>query len=159
MATGDAILSFDGTATTVLAQTATLVTANYSTSSTFTVSEFDNSTDLWPMAVATLLLPETFSAAPTVNSSIDLYICERDVGGGTTDVTVPTATLQKGAKYIGSFRPLYATDEDQPLTVTFSLAGVRKATFAIYNGSGASLSYSAGGNSVKVEGFTVTPSA
>lgn len=154
----NAIQVFDGTPTTVLTQTATLVNDNYSTSSTFTVTEFDNSTDLWPMAVATLLLPETFSAAPTVGTSIDLYICERDIGGGTTDVTVPTATLRKGAKYVGSFAPLYAVDEDQPLTCTFSLAGVRKATFAVYNGSGVSLSYSAGGNVVKVEGFTLTPS-
>jgi len=155
----DAILVFDGTPTTVIAQTAELVTANYSTSSTATVTEFDNSTDLWPLAVATLLIPETFSAAPTVNNTIDLYMYEQDVGGGTTDVTAPTATLQKGATYVGSFGPLYAVDEDQPLTCIISLAGIRKCKFAIYNGSGVSLSYSSGGNVVKIEGFTYTPSA
>ena len=156
---GDAILKFDGTPTTVLAQTATLVTANFSTSSTFTITEFDNSTDLWPLAKATLLLPETFSAAPTVGKTIDLYMFEQDHAGGTTDTTGPTATLQKGAQYVGSFGPLYAVDEDQPLACVISLAGIRKCKFALYNNSGVSLSYSAGGNAVKIEGFTYTPSA
>ena len=155
----NAIQIFDGTPTTVWAQTSTLVTVNFSTASTGTVTEYDNSTDLWPLAVATLLLPETFSAAPTVGKTIDLYMYRQDLGGGTTDETAPTATLVKGAKYVGSFGPLYAVDENQPLSCVISLAGVRKAKFAIYNNSGVSLSYSAGGNMVRIEGFTYTPSA
>ena len=155
----NAIQIFDGTPTTVWAQTSTLVTANFSTASTGTVTEYDNSTDLWPLAVATLLLPETFLAAPTVGTTVDLYMYRQDLGGGTTDETAPTATLVKGAKYVGSFGPIYAVDENQPLSMVISLAGVRKAKFAIYNGSGTSLSYSAGGNIVRIEGFTYTPSA
>lgn len=154
----NAIQVFSGSATTVLAQNATLVTANYSTPTTWTVTPFDNSTALWPLAVATLLLPETFLSAPTAGTTIDLYMCEQDVGGGTTDVTYPLSTLVKGAKYVGSFGPLYAIDSDQPLTCVISLAGVRKATFAIYNGSGATIDYTSGGNEVKIEGFTFTPS-
>jgi hypothetical protein len=153
----DSLQVFDGTASTVLTGTATLVTDNYSTSSTATVTEFDNSTDLWPLAVATLQLPDTFSAAPTVGTTIDLYICPRDLAGGADDVTVPTATLQKGADYVGSFGPIYAVDEDQPLQTSISLIGIRKCTFAIFNGSGVSLAFSAG-FVVKIEGQGFTPS-
>jgi len=158
----NAIQIFDGTPTTVLSQTATLVTANYSTSSTFTVTQFDNSTDLWPLAVASLRLDDgagPWSAAPTVGTTVDLYMYVEDVGGGTTDETAPTATLQKGANYVGSFGPLYAVDEDQPNVCIISLAGVKKCSFAIYNGSGASIVYASGGNIVTIEGFTLTPSA
>jgi hypothetical protein len=154
----DSIQVWDGTPFTVLTGTATLVTGNYSTASTATVAELDNSTDKWPLAIATLEIPDTFSGAPTVGSSIDIYLCERDLAGGTTDVTVPTTTLQKGAQYRNSFGPIYAVDEDQPLQTIISLLGIRKCTFAIFNGSGASLSFSAG-FTVKIEGLSFTPSA
>ena len=158
----NAIQIFDGTPTTVISITSTLVTANFSTSSTATVTQFDNSTDLWPLAVATLRLDDgagPWSAAPTVGTTIDLYAYIEDIGGGTTDETAPTATLVKGANYMGSFGPLYAVDEDQPNQCVISLAGIEKCSFAIYNGSGASIVYTGGGNIVTIEGFTYTPSA
>jgi hypothetical protein len=158
---GDAIQVFDGTPTTVLTQTADLVTANFSTAATYTVTEFDNSTDLWPMARCSLLFGDStfWNAAPTVGTTIDIYICPRDLSGGTTDVTVPTTTLVNGAQYAGSFSALYATDEAQPLQAVISLLGIEKCTFAIFNSSGASIDWTDGGNNVTVEGFTFTPSA
>lgn len=156
----NAIQIFDGTPTTVLqGATTTIADGIFSVASTnATVTEFDNSTDLWPLAVATLKLPDTFAAAPTVGASIDLYMCRQDLAGDTADdVTAPTTTLQKGAKYVGSFAPLYAVDEDQPLETIISLAGVRKAKFYIQNNSGATMSFSAG-FTVEIEGFTYTPS-
>jgi len=157
--TGDGIQEFDDTPTTVITTTATIATANFSVNSTnATITQFDNSTDLWPMAVASLQIPDTFSAAPTVGETIDLYMCRDDLAGGTADETAPTTTLQKGAKYVGSFGPLYAVDENQPLETIVSLAGVRKCRFFIKNNSGVTMSFSAGAT-VKVEGFTLTPRA
>jgi len=158
----NAIQVFDGTATTVLAITATLVTANFTTSGTATITEFDNSTDLWPAARASIRLDDgaaPWSAAPTVGTTLDLYMYPQDIGGGTTDHTIATATLVKGGLYVGSFGPLYAVDEDQPLSFSFSLAGIEKAKFALWNGSGVSIVYASGGHIVTIEGHTLTPSA
>jgi hypothetical protein len=155
------IMIFDGTPTEVLVgATTTIATAVFSVTGTnCTVTEFDNSTDLWPMAVATLKIPDSFAAAPTVGSTIDLYMCRQDLTGTAGDDEVaPTTTLVKGAKYVGSFGPLYAVAEDQPNETVISLAGVRKAKFYIQNNSGATMSFSAG-FTVEIEGFTYTPSA
>jgi len=154
----NAVQIFDGSPTTVIATTGTIADTIFSVNSTnATITQFDNSTDLWPLAVATLEMPDTFLAAPTAGTTIDLYMCRDDVGGGTADETAPTTALVKGAKYVGSFGPLYAVDENQPLECIISLVGVRKCRFFIQNNSGTTMSYSAGAT-VKVEGFTYTPS-
>ena len=155
----DAIMKFDGTPSTVIqGATTTIADGIFSVHGTnATITEFDNSVDMWPLAVATLQIPDTFLAAPTVGSTIDLYMCRQDLAGGTNDETAPTTTLVNGAKYVGSFGPLYATDEAQNLETVISLAGVRKAKFFIQNNSGTTMSYSAG-FTVKIEGFTFTPS-
>jgi len=145
--------AFDGTPSTVITTTGTIADGIFTVDSTnATITQFDNSVDLWPSAVLTLALPDTFLAAPTVGSTIDVYICRDDLAGGTGDETAPTTTLQKGASYLTSFR-LYATDEDQPKAQTVSLLGIRKCRFFLQNNSGTTLSYSSGAT-LKCEGVT-----
>lgn len=155
----DAIMKFDGTPSTVLqGATTTIADGVYSVHGTnATVTEFDNSVDMWPLAVATIEMPDGFASAPTAGSTIDLYMCRQDVGGGTNDETAPTTSSVEGAKYVGSFGPLTTSTSSQPLETVISLAGVRKAKFFIQNNSGQTMSYSSG-FTVKIEGFTFTPS-
>lgn len=147
-------LVFDGTPTTCISTTATIATTNFTVASTnATITQFDNSTDLWPFARCTLSIVDTFSAAaPTDGSSIDLYMCRDDIDG-TLDETAPTTTDQKGATYMGSFR-LYAADENQPKELNISLSGVKKCRFFLKNESDVTMDYSAG-NTLKVEGYSI----
>jgi len=145
--------SFDGTASTVIATTGVIADGIFTVASNnATITEFDNSTDLWPSAVLTLALPDTFLAAPDDGSTIDVYLCRQDLGGGTGDETAPTTTDQQGSDYVGSFR-VYATDEAQEYGITVSLLGIRKCKFYLQNNTGTTLSYSAGAT-LKCEGVT-----
>lgn len=146
--------NFDGTPTTVITLTGTIADGVFTVDSTnATITQFDNSTDLWPSAVLTLDLVDTFAAAPDDGSTIDVYMCRDDIGGGTSDETAPTTTNQNGATYVGSFR-IYATDENQPKGITISLLGIRKCRFFLQNNSGQTLSYSTGGT-LKCEGCSL----
>ena len=153
------VMTFDGTPSTVITTTGTIADGIFTVASTnATITEFDNSTDLWPRAVATLKLPDTFLAAPDAGSTIDLYMAVQDLAGDTADdETAPTTTDQKGAKWIASFR-LYATDENQPKQEVISLLGVQKAKFYLQNNSGTTMSFSAGAT-LEIEGFTLEPAA
>ena len=139
---------------TVITTTGTLADGIFSVDSTnATITQFDNSSVLWPTARLTLDIPDTFAAAPTAGTTIDLYMAIDDMAGGTGDETAPTTTDQKGATYVGSFA-LYATDENQPKQVVVSLIGVTKARFFIQNNSGQTMSFSSGAT-VKIEGMTL----
>jgi hypothetical protein len=156
----DAIMKFDGTpATVITGATTTIATDIFSVHGTnATITEFNNSSNLWPLALATLDMPDTFLAAPTAGTTIDLYMCHQDMTGDTgSDEVPPTTTDAQSAHYVGSFGPLYATDINQPLQIVISLAGVRRAKYFIQNNSGTTMSFSAG-FTVKLEGFTYTPS-
>lgn len=145
-------LVFDGTPTTCISTTGAITNGTFTVDATnATITQFDNSTDLWPAARCTLNLVDTFSAAPTDGSTIDLYMCRDDIDG-TLDEVAPTTSDQQGATYVGSFR-LYAGDVNQPKEVDVSLAGVKKCRFFFQNNSGVSISFSAG-NTLKVEGFS-----
>lgn len=147
----NAIMIFDGSPTTVISGTGTLATANFSTSSTATETEFDNSSDLWPMAKAVLSC--SYSSAPTAGKTVDLYMFEQDISS-TNDEAGPSTTAQQGAKYVGSFR-LYNTTSQQYQAINISLAGVKKAKFSIYNGSANTMDSDF---VVTIEGWTMTPS-
>ena len=150
-------MNFDGTPTTVIATTGTIADGNFTVSGTnATITEFDNSTDLWTMGLAVLSLPDTFVAAPTDGAFIELYMCKQDISS-TLDETAPALADQKGAKRVALFR-MYATDENQPKGEVFSLAGVRKAKFFLKNSCGQTMSYTAGAT-VTVEGFDPYPAA
>jgi len=155
--TDGAILDFDGTLFTVITTTGTVANGIFTVAGTnATLTEFDNSSDLWPDAVATLSIPDTFVAAPDAGSTIDLYLFKQDVDG-TLDEIPPTTTSAEGAHYVGSFK-ITANDVNNPQQFTFSMYGIRKCKFAFQNNSGQTMSFSAGAT-VKVEGLTLKPSA
>ena len=152
MATSDAILSFDGTPTTVISGTSTLADENFSTSSTATETELDfsASTDLWIAAKAVLSC--SFSTNPTTQSPIELHYFEQDIDG-TNDMTGPSATLVRGARYLGSFK-VHAVTTQQYDAIPISLWGIKKAKFSICNKGGQTMDSDF---TVKIEGFTAVP--
>lgn len=147
----DAIQIFDGTPITVITGSSTLADANFSTSSTATETAFDNSTDLWPIAKAVLSC--SFTTAPDDQSSIDLYMIEQNIDS-TNDVDGPTATDVQGAIYVGSFR-VHNVITQQYQAINISLLGVRNALYSIRNNGGQTMDSDF---TVKIEGFTLTPS-
>ena len=155
----DAILVYDGTPSTVLTgATAVVADANFSVDSTnCTQTEWDNSTDKWPLAKATF--KGTFTAAPDEGSTIDLYWCENDLAGDSADdEVVPTTTSQQGARYVGSFRVPGTGTSQYNMQIIISVLGFQKGYFHIYNGGGDTLEYTPTAWTVEVEGFTFTPS-
>jgi hypothetical protein len=155
----NAIMIFDGTPTTVLTgATAVVADANFSVASTnCTVTEWDNSTDLWPLAVATF--KGTYTAAPDEGSTIDLYYCHNDLAGDASDdETPPTTTSQQGAHYVGSFRVPGTATTQYNIQIVIPTTGIRKANFYIYNGGGDTLEYTPTAWTVEIEGFTYTAS-
>ena len=160
MATNDAIMSFDGTPFEVLlGATAVVADANFSVDGTnCTQTEWDNSTDLWPMAKATF--KGTFTAAPDEGSSIDLYYCENDLTGDVADdELVPTVTAQNGARYVGSFRVPGTNTTQYNMQIVIGTVGFQKGFFHIYNGGGDTLEITPTAWTVEIEGFTYGPSA
>lgn len=156
----NAIMVFDGTPFTVLTGvTATVADGAWSVDTTnATYVEWDNSTDLWPMAVA--VFKGTYAAAPDEGSTIDLYWTENDLAGDASDdELVPTTALQNGARYLGSFRIPYTGTSQYNMQITISTLGMRKGYFHIYNGGGDALEYTPTPWTVEIEGLTYTPSA
>ena len=153
----DAIHVFDGTPTAVLTGvTAVLADTAWSVPGTATYVEWDNATDKWPLAKATFI--GTYTAAPDAGSTIDLYYTERDLTGGTEDETVPTASTQEGARYLGSFRIPGTAITEYAIQIIISTLGFQQGYFHIYNGGGDSLEITPTAWTVEIEGFTFTPS-
>jgi len=142
-------------ATTVISLTAALADGDAAGGTTI----LDNSTNNYPLATATLDVPDTFAAAPDNRSTVDLYMVRQNVAGGTDDDTsAPASTDVEAAEYVGSFL-IYDTDEAQRNTIVIPLAGVSSAYFYIHNNCGQALSYSSNAITVKVLPFTYSPAA
>jgi len=142
-------------ATTVISLTAALSDGNVAGGTTI----LDNSTNKYPLATATLDVPDTFAAAPDDRSTVDLYMVRQNVAGGTDDDTsAPASTDVEAAEYVGSFL-IYDTDEAQRNTIVISLAGVSSAYFYIMNNCGQALSYSSNAITVKILPYTFAPAA
>jgi len=140
-------------ATTCISLTATLNNGSVGGGTTI----LDNSTNLYPLATAELYVPDTFAAAPTDRSTVDLYMVRYNVSGGTDDDTsAPTGTDVEAAEYVGSFL-IYDTDEAQRNTIVISLAGVNAAHFYIKNSCGQNMTYSSNAITVKIMPFTFGP--
>ena len=79
-----------GSATTVISQAATLANGSntYNGLTGCTMTQLDNSTDLYPFARAVLGVPDTFAAAPTAGSTIDLYMIVDDIDGNDICKTI-----------------------------------------------------------------------
>ena len=81
-----------GSATTCISLTASLTNGNVAGGTTV----LDNSTTLYPFAVATFNNPDTFGAAPTDKSTVDLYMVRQDVDGTSDDTYFSTWVTKKG---------------------------------------------------------------
>ena len=123
-----------------------------------THANLDNSYLLYPYAKAVLLIPDTFAAAPTAGSTIDLYMTDLDTdGAGTAETPVPAASdITYLGKYVGSF-VLDDQDVAQVKPIIISLEGVKAARFNILNSSGQQISYSSNPTLVKITPFTYAP--
>ena len=153
----EAKMAFAASATTVINRAETIT-------STYVVggdTELDNSTNLYPLATATIEVTDTFGAAPT--GSIDLFMVRGDTDGTSDDTSLGYAAKQVSdaetstynAEYVGSFVP--TTDAAYRKTITISLSGVKKAKFYIKNSTGTTLVYSSNPITVKVLPFSYAP--
>lgn len=148
-----------GSATTVISLAATLAnSANTYTGLTgLTNTQLDNSTALYPDAVAVLGLPDTFAAAPTAGGTVDLYYVQDDIDGTSDETPEPGATdILYLAKYAGSW-VVDNQDVANIKPINISLRGVRKARYFIANNTGQTLSYASNPITVKITPWTIGP--
>ena len=148
-----------GSTTTVLSLAAALASAanTYDGLANNTLTQLDNSTNLYPYAKAVLGIPDTFAAAPTAGGTIDLYMTEDDIDGTSDETPVPgSADIAYRAKYVGSF-VLDNQDVATIKPIVISLEGVQKANFHIVNNCGQQISYSSNPTTVKITPFTYAP--
>ena len=149
----DLIQKFSSTTTTVIDLTTDLTNANVAGGTTL----LDNSTELYPYAVAVFNNPGTFGAAPTNLSSVNLYAVLQDIDGTSDETSAPSSTDVEAARFVGAF-PIYDTDEEQRVAINISLEGIRKAYFYIENRTGQSITGSGSHIYVKITPYTLTPS-
>ena len=148
-----------GSPTTVISHAATLANAanTYSGLSGCTMTQLDNSTNLYPRALAVLNINDTFAAAPTAGGTVDLYMTLDDVDGTTDETPLPGATdILYLARLVGRF----VVDNQDVATVkaiTISLDGVQKAQFYILNNTGQTISYTSVATTVKITPFSYKP--
>lgn len=147
-----------GSPTTVISHAATLATGvnTYAGLSGCTMTQLDNSTDLYPHLFAVLGVPDTFAAAPTAGSVVDLYMVLDDIDGTSDETPEPgSSDILYLAKYVGSW---IMDNQDvatiKPLIVKDGLLGVKKARFCILNSAGQTMSYSSNPITVKVTPFS-----
>ena len=150
----DLIQKFSATTTTVIDLTADLTNGNVGGGSAL----LDNSTELYPYAVAVFNNPGTFGAAPTNNSTVNLYAVLQDVDSTSDDTSAPTGTDVESARFMGAF-PIYDTDEEQRVSIDISLMGIKKAYFYIENKCGQTITGTGNHIYVKITPYTLTPSA
>lgn len=149
-----------GSATTVISLAASLTNNGwtYSGLSGLTMADLDNSTTLYPHAMATLTVPETFAAAPTAGGFFNLYMLPLNVDGTSDDEPAPDATAIKGARWVGAF-PIQAYDVNHRVTIDLPgvLRGLTAAQFFVENRCGQATTYSATPLTVKVVPYTFAP--
>lgn len=148
-----------GTPTTVISLATTLGTGanTYDGMGSCTLTQLDNSTDQYPDARAVLSITDTFAAAPTAGSTIDLYMTQDDLDGTSDETPVPAATdIVNLAKYMGSW---IMDNQDVAVlkAINIDLRGVQKAKFHILNQSGQTISYTSTATTVKITPFTYGP--
>lgn len=144
-----------GSTTTVISLTADVTNTNVAGGTTV----LDNSTNLYPMAVATFYNPDGWdTATPTDKSTIGLYMVRQNTDGTDDDSSAPSGTSLEAAEYVGSFL-IYGVDEAQRNTITISLAGVSAAYFYIKNNTGATIDYISTPITVKVTPYSYGPAA
>jgi len=150
----DAIMKWSSTTTTVIDLTADLTNNSVGGGSAL----LDNSTELFPYALAVFNNPGTFGAAPTNNSTVNLYAVLQDTDGTSDDTAAPTGSDVESARFMGVFT-IYDTDEEQRCSIDIDLMGIQKAYFYIENKTGQTITGSASHIYVKITPYTLTPSA
>lgn len=148
-----------GSETTVISLAAALASGanTYSGLSGCTMTQLDNSTALYPDAIAILSITDTFAAAPTAGGTIDLYMTLDDISGTSDETPEPGATdITSLATYAGSW-VVDNQDVAYIKPIVISLLGVRKARFFIANQTGQATSYTSTPLTVKITPFTVGP--
>lgn len=150
----DLIMKWSSTTTTVIDLTADLTNNSVAGGTTL----LDNSTELMPYARATFNNPGTFGAAPTDNSTVNLYAVLQDTDGTSDDTAAPTGSDVESARFMGAFT-IYDTDEEQRCSIDIDLMGIQKAYFYIENKTGQTITGSASHIYVKITPYTLTPSA
>lgn len=150
----DAIMKWSATTTTVIDLTADLTNNSVAGGTTL----LDNSTELMPYALAVFNNPGTFGAAPTNNSTVNLYAVLQDTDGTSDDTAAPTGSDVESARFMGAFT-IYDTDEEQRCSIDIDLMGIQKAYFYIENKTGQTITGSASHIYVKITPYTLTPSA
>ena len=150
----DAIMKWSATTTTVIDLTADLTNNSVAGGTTL----LDNSTELMPYARATFNNPGTFGAAPTNNSTVNLYAVLQDTDGTSDDTAAPTGSDVESARFMGAFT-IYDTDEEQRVSSNIDLMGIKKAYFYVDNKTGQTITGSASHIYVKITPYTLTPSA
>lgn len=148
---------FSGSTTTVISHAATLANAanTYNGLTGCTMTQLDNSSGLYTDAVAVIGIPDTFAAAPTAGSTIDLYAIIDDVDGTSDETPEPGANdILYLARHVGSWG-LDNQDAATIKAINISLIGIKKARFCILNNSGQQLSYSSNPITVKITPFSV----
>lgn len=143
-----------GSATTVIDLTADLTNTSVGGGSAL----LDNSSALYPYAVAVFNCPGTFGAAPTDNSNVALYAVLQDVDSTSDDTAAPTSADVESARLVGLF-PIYDTDEEQRVTINISLHGIRKANFYIKNNTGQTITGTGSHIYVKITPFSYVPAS
>jgi hypothetical protein len=116
----------------------------------------DNSTALYPYAMAVFNNPGTFGAVPTDKSAINLWAVLQDVDSTSDDTAAPTSSDVESARFMGAF-PIYDTDEEQRVTINISLEGIQKAYFYIENKTGQTITGTGSHIYVKVTPFSIVP--
>lgn len=150
---------FSATTTTVISLAATLANAanTYNGLTGCTMTQLDNSTELYPDALAVLSIPDTFAAAPTAGGSVDLWVIQDGIDGANNETPEPgAADILYLAKYVGSW-----TIDNQDVAnlkpLIISLKGIRKARYCIVNNTGQQISYTSNPTTVKITPFTLGP--
>jgi hypothetical protein len=159
--TNEAVMQFASSETRTLSMAVDLVNgANSWDTTNFTEVLVDNSSDLYPLATATLHLPDGWLTAPTDNSTIDLYMVRHDTEGANDDGPVPIAVDLLGAEYVGSF-PVWVASAGAAYrkSITISMAGVKKAQYYIKNSTGQTIDYDATPITLDILPFTYAPAA
>jgi len=143
---------FSATTTTVIDLTADLTNNSVAGGTTL----LDNSTELYPYAIAVFNNPGTFGAAPTNLSTVNLYAVLQDVDSTSDDTATPTSSDVESARFMGAFL-IYDTDEEQRVSINISLEGIKKAYFYIENKTGQTITGTGSHIYVKVTPFTFAP--
>ena len=142
--------------TTVISHAATLANGANTWATGTTMTPLDNSTDKYPHCRFVLDIVDTFAAAPTAGSTVNLYMTVNNIDGTSDETPLPGATdIVNLARYVGSFR---LDNQDvatrKPIYVLDCLVGVESADFYIENQSGQTISYSSNATTVKATPFT-----